>query len=95
VPPDIASPPVSTRVEPTCTHTGVTPALGSHLAVTVPPEQTGPGGVVVAPTDRTIVVRVEAGGRVESAAVDGEEHPATHSPVATARTGRQLTMAAP
>ena len=36
VPPDMSSPPVSTRVEPTVTHTVVTPSDGCHLTLTVP-----------------------------------------------------------
>jgi hypothetical protein len=36
VPPDMSSPPVSTRVEPTATHTVVAASDGCHLALTVP-----------------------------------------------------------
>jgi hypothetical protein len=36
VPPDMSSPPVSTRVEPTVTHTVVTPSDDCHLTLTVP-----------------------------------------------------------
>ena len=97
MPPDMSSPPVSTRVEPTVTHAVVTSSVGCHLTLTVPLAHWGLVGVVDPPPVPAEVVTVtgdESGGFVERADVDGEEHPATDRIAATHRASRHFATSA-
>jgi hypothetical protein len=97
VPPDMSSPPVSTRVEPTVTHAVVTPSDGCHLTLTVPLAHSELVGTVDTPPVPAEVVTVtgdESGGFVERADVDGEEHPATDRLAATPRASRHIATPA-
>jgi hypothetical protein len=90
VPPDMSSPPVSTSVEPTVTHTAVTPSDGCHFTLTVPLAHPGVDGVdvpSVAPSVVT-VMGVVATGVVDFAEVDEEAQLATERLVATATRAR-------
>ena len=92
VPPDMSSPPVSTRVEPTVTHTVVTLSDGCHCTLTVPLEHGALVGVVVTSAGFALVVD-ERGGSVGLAVVGDAEHPATNRPAATVRPSRHIATA--
>jgi hypothetical protein len=96
-PPDMASPPVNTRIESTRTHTGVTPSLGCQLTSTVPLAQAGPLGFVDASAIPPMVVRVageESAILLELTEADGEEQPTTDRLAATTRASRHFTTPA-
>jgi hypothetical protein len=89
VPPDMSSPPVRTRVDPTVTHTAVAYAEGCHGASTVPAVHGVLVGVVVTWAAGAAVVDGRAG-IAALAVVDDVEHPAMNRPAATARVSRQI-----
>jgi len=92
-PPVIPKPPVSIRIEPTVTQTGVTASLGCASTLTVPLAHAEPGGLVDGSEVPIVVVTVtcdEPGGCVELADVDGEEHPDTNMLATTTIASRQV-----